>query len=171
MPDNKPRGCLAAIFGLFGGDGAGSTGAAARVPYRREKWLFSKAERSFFGVLEQAVAITPAGSQRLRIFAKVRLCDLLSLGKCESWQSHWNRIQSKHVDFVLCTYDEIQPVLVIELDDSSHEREDRKQRDTFVDAALAAAGLPLLRVTARASYNVAEVRAAVVRQIARESKV
>ncbi|MGH7242876.1 MAG: DUF2726 domain-containing protein, partial [Phycisphaerales bacterium] len=40
-----------------------------------------------------------------------------------------------------------------ELDDKSHTREDRQQRDDFVNRALQAAGIPLLRIPAASTYN------------------
>jgi len=70
----------------------------------------------------------------------------------ENRQGHMNRVVSKHVDFVLCDLQNIRPQLVIELDDSSHEREDRRERDAFVDQALEAASLPILHVTAKRTY-------------------
>ena len=93
-----------------------------------------------------------AGDQ-LEVFAKVRLLDLVDLPKgTENRQSHTNRVISKHVDFLLCDREKLSPLLVIELDDSSHERDDRAQRDAFVDEALGAAGLPILHVSANRSY-------------------
>lgn len=155
MPnESENRGCLGFIFRLIGGspDKNESQSTTERLPYRRKDWLFTKAERSFFGVLEQVVA------SKFRIFAKVRLSDLLWLPKnCDKRQSHQNRINLKHVDFVLCTVDEVQPILVIELDDSSHDRGDRKERDGFLDSALAAAGIPILHVRAQQAYRVDEL--------------
>ena len=90
---------------------------------------------------------------QLHVFPKVRLFDLLYLSKgTENWQTHKNRIISKHVDFVLCDLQNIAPLLVIELDDASHEREDRRERDAFLDKALAAASLPILHVAAKRTY-------------------
>lgn len=40
-------------------------------------------------------------------------------------------------------------MLGIELDDDSHERKDRRQRDMFVNALFAATGIPLLRIHVR----------------------
>jgi hypothetical protein len=147
---SEPSGCLLAIFRLL----TGTTGkTATALPYRRKDWLLSAAERSFFGVLIEAVR------DRYFIFAKVRLVDLVWLPKeTESRQSHLNRVLSKHVDFVLCDRDSVRPLLCIELDDASHGRADRKERDTFLDAALNAAGLPLLHVRASKAYNVAALK-------------
>jgi len=49
--------------------------------------------------------------------------------------------------------------LVIELDDWSHKRADRRERDKFVDQALGDAGLSILRVPVQASYDPAALRA------------
>jgi very-short-patch-repair endonuclease len=118
-----------------------------RWPYRKTDRLLSPAERSFFGVLQHAV------DSDLCIFAKVRLSDLLWLPKgTEKRQTYLNRIQSKHIDFVLCDSDTTAPRLLIELDDSSHRRASRKDRDAFVDEAVRAAGLPILRVSPKRSY-------------------
>src|SRR6185369_4720053 len=68
------------------------------------------------------------------------------------WQTYHNRIQQKHIDFVLCSRDQVVPVLAIELDDASHGRSSRRERDVFVNAIFDAAGLLLLRVPVRAGY-------------------
>ena len=44
-------------------------------------------------------------------------------------------------------------MLVIELDDSSHAAPERQERDVFVDRCLAAAGLPVLRVACKRTYD------------------
>jgi Protein of unknown function (DUF2726) len=59
---------------------------------------------------------------------------------------------------VLCDPQNFAPVLVIELDDASHERADAQDRDGFKNQALGAAQLPILRVKASRSYQVAQVR-------------
>ena len=140
---------IIAVFALVAGKGQPEQ--AADFPYDRRKFL-TAAERSLFGVLEQAV------HGEYHNFAKVRVADLLSVKKgTEKRQSHQNRVTSKHIDFVLCDRTAMSPVLAIELDDSSHEAAERQQRDLFVDSAFAAAALPLLHVKARRSYDVSEV--------------
>lgn len=46
----------------------------------------------------------------------------------------------------------------LELDDSTHADERRRGRDDFVDRALAAAGIPIVRVKARRGYQPDELR-------------
>ena len=60
---------------------------------------------------------------------------------------------AKHLDFVICNKD-LAPVVAIELDDASHDAEDREERDDFVDAVLRAGEL-----TARSHSREARLRA------------
>jgi len=140
--------------------GGGRPAAAANLPYRKKDYLLTAAERSFYEVLCSVL------DGQLLVFTKVRLADLVYMPKgTANRQAHFNRIQSKHVDFVLCTRDKLSPVLVIELDDASHEEEARRDRDTFVDAALTAAGLPILHIPAQRSYVPAELVAAIQQKL------
>jgi very-short-patch-repair endonuclease len=62
-------------------------------------------------------------------------------------------IARHHLDFVLCDHGTTNIRLGIELDDRSHDKAIRKKRDMFVNEALAAAGIPLLRIQAAARYE------------------
>jgi hypothetical protein len=117
--------------------------------------LLSPAEQSFFRVLQQAIG--PAYS----IFPKVRLADIISPGKSSSrsgWQFAFNRIASKHVDFVLSDPQTVRVVAVIELDDSTHRRFERGIRDWLVDSALGDAAIPVFRFPAARSYSLVQIR-------------
>jgi hypothetical protein len=122
------------------------------LPYSKKKYFFSAAERSFYEILKRLAPVEHT------VFAKVRLADLVYVSKGTlSWQSHFNRINRKHLDFVLCNRD-LAPVVAIELDDSSHDEEDRQSRDEFVDQVLAAAALPIVHMPAKRGYVLDEVR-------------
>jgi len=127
------------------------------LPYVLKRYLMSKAERSFFGMLEQV-----ADSSRYYIFPQVSLNNLVTVEKgTGSYQAFHNKVDRKSVDFVLFDRSTISPVLAIELDDSSHDREDRQERDAFVDRVLAKAGLPLLHVRAQAAYDPKQLAASI----------
>lgn len=133
---------------------AGVSGPAA-YPYEKVERLFTPAERSFLGALEQAT------EHRWRVMGKVRLADVLHPQKGLSRSAYFqalNRIAQKHIDFVLCDPQTLRVVGVIELDDRSHERADRQRRDDLVDGALAAADIPILRVPVQSGYKVADLR-------------
>ena len=126
-------------------------------PYASCQNLCTPAERTFLGVLDLAV---PAG---YRVFTKVRLADLIKVRpglRANARQEAFNRIRGKHVDYVLCRADDLSIAGAIELDDGSHGRRDRQDRDAFFDKALYSAGIPLVRFVAKKSYTVNEVKQA-----------
>lgn len=136
--------------------------APADYPYQKEPTLFTPAERSFLGVLEQAIG------DQFRIMGKVRLADVIKVKPGLSrpdWQKAFNRIQSKHLDFVCCDPSDLTVQFAVELDDKSHEREDRQDRDTFLDAAMKKAGVPVVRFAAKAEYSVQDVRETLERKL------
>jgi very-short-patch-repair endonuclease len=74
-----------------------------------------------------------------------------------AWRTHMNRIDRKHLDFVICDAN-LAPVLAVELDDSSHDNEERRERDEFLDQVLAASTLPIVHVRAKRGYVPDELR-------------
>ncbi len=140
--------------------------ASTMPPYRKRPYLFSKAERSFYEVLLRAA---PAET---KLFTKVRMADLIQVRPdARNRRGFQNKINCKHVDFVLCTRDTLSPVLAIELDDRSHRQPDRQARDQFVDQAFAAAGLPLLRIPAQYGYTASELQKMIREKLASERPV
>ncbi len=90
---------------------------------------------------------------------KPRLADVVKVRDgTEEFRSHLSRIEAKHVDFVLCDSETMAPLLVVELDASSHDGSDRKEPDEFVYQALSAAKLPVLHVRATGHYDVGQLR-------------
>ena len=94
------------------------------------------------------------------ICCKVRLADLLNVTSSDpaERQKLFRRIAAKHVDFVLADPSDLEPFAVIELDDSSHDRSDRRERDLFVDRLFATVRFPIIRVKAAGRYNVRELK-------------
>ncbi len=127
---------------------------APRVNYTKIDRLFSKAERSFLGVLTQAVG------DQFCIMGKVRLSDVIkpAAGQGRSgWQSAFNRITSKHLDFVACAPSDFSIKFAVELDDSSHHRDDRTARDKFLNEAMKSAGVPLYRFSTKRTYSISDI--------------
>lgn len=93
------------------------------LPYLPAGPLFTPAEGSFLGVLNQAV------SGKARVFGKVRVGDVLkpkpSLQRGPATTAR-NRINRKHFDFILCRPDDLSVICVIELDDKSHQSKARQ---------------------------------------------
>ena len=131
------------------------------LPYKRRDDFLSSIELSYYKVLTSVLG------SRATVLAKVRLADILFVPRPNENISFFNRIAQRHVDFLLCESFNMQPVLVIELDDSSHNRPARKKRDQFMDEALRAAGVPILRVRAQKEYSKDEVVAQLTPFLAR----
>ncbi len=112
--------------------------------YERVAYLLSPAEHDFFQVLLQSV-----GPDQY-VFAKVRIGDLVRVNglvtESKDWWKKFGPIAKKHVDFVVATRSPVQPLIVLELDDSSHYTAKAKTRDSLVDRVMHAAGLPLLHI-------------------------
>ena len=148
-------GCLTRILQLFGIHPRPREEGAAPLPYHAVDALLSPAEVSLYHVL-----LTVVGD-RAAICPKVGLGDLFfaKTGDRSRNTSYRNRIDRKHVDFLLCDPRTLAPLGAVELDDASHGRADRVARDAFVDDVFAAAGLPLVHVTAQRAYAPDALRA------------
>lgn len=119
--------------------------------YESREYLLTQAEHRFFQVLLQAV---PEG---LHICPQVRMADLIDCYR-DSRRSSFAAIAHKHIDFVLMEVETAEIVLAIEVDDATHQRPDRMERDRFIEDALNTAGVPLLRVPVAAHYDVRRIR-------------
>lgn len=124
-----------------------------KLPYVARGQLVTKSELRFYKSLSKAV------QDDFEIFAMVRIADLLRVEKGVPNYRKWlNKILAKHIDFVLCDPGSLQPIVCIELDDPSHNRPDRIERDVFVNQAFESADLPLLRIPTQSSYRSREIR-------------
>ena len=122
------------------------------LPYERRGMLLSPAEINFLRSLQLATR------EDWLIFSMVRLADIIKVRpKTRKFQTWNNRIQGKHLDFVLCDLETLDVKLAIELEDSSIKFGSGR-RDRFVNTALAAAGVPLLRVRLQEKYETAVLR-------------
>jgi very-short-patch-repair endonuclease len=134
---------------------AKSKGGPSEFPYQLSKYLLSKAERSFYGVLVQALGNTGL------VFSKVRVADVITPQKGlnrSDWQRAFNAVSSKHFDFLVCDPTDCSIKLAIELDDASHSTAKSQKRDSLLNGACKSAGLPLLRIKAAKGYVVAEIQ-------------
>ncbi len=111
--------------------------------------LLTAAEQKFYEALDSAI------DGRLVILSKVRVADLFIVTSASSSARYrvFRSIACKHVDFVLAEAENLHPIAAIELDDSSHQRADRRLRDQLLDDLFEKAAFPLLRFPTAASYS------------------
>jgi hypothetical protein len=128
--------------------------AASAVPprprYVTRKSVLSKAEIAFHKVLLEAVPEAP-------IFPKVRVADVMDAA--ERWSGDFLRISQKHFDWVLCHPVSFEPLIAIELDDSSHQwSQKQRKNDQVKDDAAHEAGIVLLRFPWQREYDAVKIR-------------
>lgn len=150
MPLSTNPGCLSLLNPLRGKTAAAKS--KPDLPYRLRDDFLSPAEMAFYH------ALTPILGEQLTACPKVSLDDVFFVSRPDQNKAAWNKINRKHVDFLVCSAHSLRPLFGIELDDSSHQREDRIERDQFVNQVFQAAGLPLAHVPVRASYDPAELK-------------
>ena len=120
-------------------------------PYFRKPFLLSKPEKYFYNILREVFG-------NYTVLARVRLADLVEANRRHpNWQANFNRICSKHVDFVICDA-WLCPLIAVELDGSSHKRIDRQHRDKLVDEILKGASLEIVHVPRQKRYFHKEIR-------------
>lgn len=122
-------------------------------PYEVQNHFLSPAELSFFQILRSVVG------NRVVVCSKVGLGDVfrVKLEDKSKYRAYRNKIDRKHVDFLLCDSTTMRPIVGIELDDKSHERPDRQERDAFVDQVFKTAGLSLLHIPVKRAYVTTEI--------------
>lgn len=125
--------------------------------YEPQMYLFTKTEWRFAQALHEA-----AGNDFL-LMGKVRIADVLKVESHSSFKQsdRWRKfvkISSKHVDYVMISRNSGRIQCCIELDDASHQRKDRMERDAFVNHAFQQAGLPLLRFKPAKHYDPQQIK-------------
>ena len=121
-------------------------------PYKARNFLLTDAEFAFFEILEKAL------SPGQMIAPKVRLGDVIGCSDRDWDRGYGPRISAKHLDFVIIERRSSRILLALELDDASHRQKSRIERDKFLNAALDAAAVPLLRVPVARTYNAGELK-------------
>lgn len=124
--------------------------------YERRDMIMSIRERALYDQLKQMAV------GDFDIYPQVHVDKILQprrglFGKSRLWALRG--INQKSVDFLIVDSKWQSPVLAIELDDGTHEKEDRIDRDWFIECAFKNAGVPLLRLAARTNYNASDLEA------------
>ena len=110
---------------------------------KRESLFVNAAEQTLYSILYQKL------SPRYHVFSKVRLEDIIGV-RSEKLPPKvvWSlrgRVKSRHVDFLIAT-PQGRPLMMIELDGSSHRSQAAIRPDSLKNSLAEAVGLPLKRV-------------------------
>ncbi len=109
---------------LFGG-----VGKESLLPYKAKHYFFTRSEQEFLRIFSGVI-----DHRKYLIFSKVRLADFIEVtARGKEYRGWWNKIKSKHVDFLLWDLERNKIALVVELDGKSHRKEKTRERDAFVN--------------------------------------
>lgn len=140
-------------------------GRKPKFPFET-KPVLTEAELAFHRALAECVPPDTI------LLSKVRLADFLQVTtRGDEFMRYFGKISQKHSDFLLVDAATSEPVLSIELDDSSHRRSKRTaESDEFKNRVYEAAGLAILRVPARRTYDKRDLRGEIVAALENESQ-
>ena len=136
--------CIVALINIIRGLFTPKAKEEEYIPQYRRKYLLTRHELEFYKELKKV-----ADKLNLSILTKIRMADLVEA--INNDYRGFAKIKAKHVDFALCNPENMYVLLLIELDDNSHQRQDRIERDMFVEQVYTETGYKLLRVTS--TYN------------------
>lgn len=96
----------------------------------------TKNELKFYRFLINVVIeIRKIYNLNLTIFAQVALNRIIDINNEREQKELFDKISRKSIDFVLFNEENSKIYCCIELDDETHEKEDRKERDILIDNA------------------------------------
>ena len=128
---------LLALFAKPAASRKSAVTTATRLRYQRID-LFNSTEHAFL------MALRREAPPHIAVLAKVRVADILSTIGNDIVAS--NRIQAKHVDFVLYNLQNRSVFRAIELDGPTHASQRAVKSDNVKNSSLASARIPLTRV-------------------------
>ncbi|KKQ31727.1 MAG: hypothetical protein US68_C0006G0090 [Candidatus Shapirobacteria bacterium GW2011_GWE1_38_10] len=124
------------------------------LPYRLRETVMSNHERLLFENLRVVLGLN------YDVYPQVNLDKIFRIERQSAYKYYlgWlRRINQKSVDFLIVNKGTQSPVFAIELDDSSHEEEDRIDRDKFVGELFKRNNFPLVRFNP-GQYEIEELK-------------
>jgi hypothetical protein len=82
----------------------------------------------------------------------MRIADIIETKSGRGYYKQRNKILPKHIDFLICDPD-LKPVCAIEIDGSSHDAPERRERDELVNYIFKSVGIYLKRVQVGEDFN------------------
>ena len=119
-----------------------------KLSYEKKTTLLTESERKFYKLLK-----TLTDEMGYSLFSQVSLYQIIR----SKDQVAFNKIRSKSIDFVITdNYSNIK--LCIELDDSTHQRFNRIERDKFINELFEELDIKLLHIPVQNFYNLEDLK-------------
>ena len=124
-------------------------------PFKKKANLFTPVERSFLELIEEAVG------GRYRVLCRVKLTDIVAIRQStdkKTTKNSLSRAGGRNLDFVLCSRQDMMPVMAIDLVHKNGKDGYKSQRDWFTSGSLDAARIPHVRIKVRSGYQAKDIR-------------
>lgn len=119
------------------------------LPFKIKRFFFTQSEQKFFNILKSQI-----DHSKYYIFPKVRLGDFVeTTAKGNDRTGNWNRIKSKHIDFLIWDIQKKVLVFAIEIDGNSHNNTKMKKNDTFKNKLYPTIGLRFKRIRVGQNFD------------------
>ena len=115
--------------------------------YSKKRNIMTNNELKFYRLLKYKT-----DKNNLLLFTQVALYSLISSKDI----SYFNKIRSKTIDFVITDING-KIVTCIELDDPSHVKDNRQERDNFIDELFKQLDISLIRIPVQGYYDMQEI--------------
>lgn len=115
--------------------------------FEKKEYLLTQNELKFYKLLKNIT-----DKLELNLFVQVALYEIIN---CKDYKE-FNRIKSKSIDFVI-TEKNCKIKLCIELDDNTHNKPKRIERDNFINKLFSDLNIKLLRIPLQNFYNLEEL--------------
>lgn len=120
--------------------------------YYAKSYIMTSRENECFKILNEIF------SSKWFVVPQVHLSALLDYRvKGQNWNAAFCHINGKSVDFVLIGKESYKVICVIELDDSTHSKPDRIERDAEIERMFKEARIPLARISKFESMTKPEI--------------
>lgn len=124
----------------------------AQYRYYAKPYVMTSRENECFKILNEIF------SSKWFVVPQVHLSALLDYRvKGQNWNAAFRHINGKSVDFVLIGKESYKVICAIELDDSTHIKPDRIERDVEIERMFKEARIPLARISKFESMTKPEI--------------
>jgi len=124
----------------------------SQYKYYAKSYVMTSRENECFKILNEVF------SSKWFVIPQVHLSALLDYRvKGQNWNAAFRHINGKSVDFVLIGKESYRVICAIELDDSTHNKPERKERDVEIERIFNQAKIPLARISKFEAMTKAEL--------------
>ena len=123
--------------------------------YKKKLYLTTKTELEMYKILLEICT-----KYNLILFTQVVLYEIVQVNEkpfTREYAKYFNKICSKSIDFVIADKETTRIRLCIELDDPTHKKKKRIQRDEFIDKLFEDLQIDLLRIKTCNEYNINQI--------------